>query len=60
MGVRRSDDPERRKLALMRKADTETNESHNIGGVPRRYTRAKPSLPKLPWDEKSGGEDGTA
>jgi len=60
MGLRRSDDPERRKLALMRKANTETGDDHNIGGVPRRYTRAKPSLPKMPWNKKIEGDDGAS
>ena len=51
-GVRKSDHPERRKLAMMRRADTESGSKHNIGGVPRRQkTRPTPSLPKTPWDE---------
>jgi hypothetical protein len=51
-GVRKSDHPERRKLAIMRRADTESGTSHNIGGVKRRQkARPKPSLPKTPWDD---------
>ena len=52
-GVRKSDHPERRKLAIMRRADTESGTPHNIGGVKRRTKeRPKPSLPKTPWDEE--------
>lgn len=50
-GVRKSDHPERRKIALMRRADTESGATHNIGGVKKRAERPKPSLPKMPWDE---------
>jgi hypothetical protein len=50
MSVRKSDHPERRKIALMRRADTESGAKHNIGGVPRKQKqRPTPSLPKLPW-----------
>lgn len=49
-GVRKSDHPERRKIALMRRADTESGATHNIGGVKKRADRPKPSLPKMPWD----------
>jgi hypothetical protein len=52
-GVRKSDHPERRKLAIMRRADTESGATHNIGGIKKREQRRKPSLPPLPWDEKS-------
>lgn len=51
MGLRKSDHPERRKLALMRRADTESGATHNIGGVKKKEPRTKPSLPKMPWDE---------
>jgi len=52
-GIRKSDHPERRKLAIMRRADTESGTDHNIGGVKRRTReRPKPSLPKTPWDEE--------
>lgn len=60
-GVRKSDYPERRKLAIMRRADTESGATHNIGGVKKREQRPKPSLPKMPWEEKeeqTGGEVG--
>ena len=50
MSVRKSDHIERRKIALMRKADTEAGATHNIGGPRKRGLRAKPSLPKMPWD----------
>jgi hypothetical protein len=50
-GIRKSDHPERRKIALMRRADTESGATHNIGGVKKREQRNKPSLPKMPWDE---------
>lgn len=50
-GVRKSDHPERRKLAIMRRADTEAGATHNIGGVKKRDERPKPSLPRMPWDE---------
>jgi hypothetical protein len=37
----------------MRRAKSEANTTHTIGGVERRYTqREKPSLPKMPWDEE--------
>jgi hypothetical protein len=52
-GLRKSDHPERRKIALMRRADTEAGATHNIGGVKKRDQRNKPSLPKMPWDEAS-------
>lgn len=56
-GVRKSDHPERRKIALMRRADTESGATHNIGGVKKRSDRRKPSLPKMPWnDDKRGGK----
>ena len=51
-GVRRSDHPERRKLAIIRRADTESGATHNIGGVKKRKPRRKPSMPKTPWDDK--------
>jgi hypothetical protein len=50
-GMRKSDPPEVRKLALMRRADTESGATHNIGGVRKKPQRPKPSLPKMPWDE---------
>lgn len=49
-GIRKSDHPERRKIALMRRADTEAGATHNIGGVKKRQERSKPSLPRMPWD----------
>lgn len=53
MGLSRKDDPERRRLALMRKAATETTNRYNIGGVERKNVDArKPSLPKMPWDDE--------
>lgn len=53
MTVRKSDHPEVRKLALMRRADTESGTPHNIGGVPRRTKgRPKPSLVRMPWDDE--------
>lgn len=53
MGLRKSNHPERRKLALMRRADTESGATHNIGGVKKREDRPKPSLPKMPWDDEA-------
>jgi len=50
-GIRRSDPIERRKITLMRQADSETNSAYNIGGVEKKSHRPKPSLPKMPWDE---------
>lgn len=50
MGLSRSDDPERRKLAMMRRADTESGATHNIGGVKKDKRPRKPSMPKMPWD----------
>jgi hypothetical protein len=50
-GVRKSDHPERRKLAIMRRYDTESGATHNIGGVKKRKQRNKPSLPKMPWED---------
>jgi hypothetical protein len=62
MSVRKSDDPERRKLVIMRRADTECGTAHNIGGVKRRTKeRPKPSLPRMPWDDGAAlktAEDG--
>lgn len=56
-GVRKSDHPERRKLALMRRADTESGTKHNIGGVERRQkSRPTPSLPKTPWKDDDAGK----
>lgn len=49
--MRRSDHPERRKLVIMRRADTESGATHNIGGVKKRAKRRQPSLPKMPWDD---------
>lgn len=56
MSVRKSDHIERRKIALMRKADTESGATHNIGGVRKRENRPKPSLPKMPWDDQANAE----
>jgi hypothetical protein len=56
-GVRKSDHVERRKIALMRRADTEAGATHNIGGIKKREDRRKPSLAKMPWDEEKSGED---
>ncbi len=54
MGLSRKDNPERRRLALMRKASTETTGRYNIGGVERKNANARePSLPKMPWDDKA-------
>ena len=52
VGLRKSDHPERRKIALMRRADTEAGATHSIGGLKKRAERPKPSLPRMPWDEK--------
>jgi hypothetical protein len=57
-GVRKSDHPERRKLAMMRRADTESGSPHNIGGVKRRTKeRTKPSLPQVSFCSRCGGRD---
>jgi hypothetical protein len=56
MAVRKSDHPERRKLAIMRKADTEAGATYGIGGVRKKDQRPKPSLPKMPWDAAQGGK----
>lgn len=53
MGLRKSDHPERRKIALMRRADTEAGATHNIGGIKKRQPRRKPSMPKTPWDDEA-------
>lgn len=50
MSLRKSDHPERRKIMLMRRADTEAGPAHNIGGVRKKEPRTKPSLPKMPWE----------
>jgi hypothetical protein len=52
--MRKSDHPEVRKLALMRRADTEAGSAHNIGGVRKKPQRRKPSLPRMPWDDEPG------
>ena len=58
MAMRKSDHPEVRKLALMRRADTESGTPHNIGGVPRRTkARPKPSLAPMPWDKPVTHDD---
>jgi hypothetical protein len=57
MGLRKSDPPEVRRLALMRRADTESGATHNIGGVRKREALRKPSLPKMPWDEEATDGD---
>ena len=57
MGLRKSDHPERRKIALMRRADTEAGATHNIGGIKKKPARPKPSLPKMPWDDRLSPED---
>jgi hypothetical protein len=56
MGLRKGDHPERRKIALMRRADTEAGATHNIGGVKKRDQTRKPSLPKMPWDEEPASD----
>lgn len=50
IGVRKSDHPERRKLARMRRADTESGAAHGIG-IKKRNPRRKPSMPKMPWHD---------
>jgi hypothetical protein len=58
MGLRKSDHPARRKLALMRRADTESGTPHNIGGVKRRTKeRPKPSLPTMSICSRCSGTD---
>jgi len=57
MGLRRSDDPDRRKRALMRKALTESESTHNLGGVKKPEPTRKPSLPKMPWDDEPEGSE---
>jgi hypothetical protein len=57
MGVRRNDPPERRRLALMRRFDTETTATHTIGGIKKQGERPKPSLPKMPWSDQPGESD---
>ena len=52
-GIRKSDHPERRKIAIMRRADTEAGTTHNIGGIKKRDQRPKPSLPKMPWGDET-------
>lgn len=44
---------ETEKLALMRKADTESNSKYNIGGREKHPSRQKRpiSLVKMPWDK---------
>lgn len=58
MGLKRTDDPNRRRLALMRKADTMAQDDHTISGVKRRIGHVrKPSMPKMPWEDPSPTED---
>lgn len=42
----------------MRRADTESGATHNIGGVKKRVERPKPSLPKMPWDARPDNTGG--
>lgn len=61
MGLNRNDPPERRRLALMRRGDTETATPYNLGGAVRKQgQRPTPSLPKMPWtdeDDKTGKQE---
>lgn len=57
MGLRKDDDIERRKLALMRSAGTVTADTRTISGSERKNGRPKPSLPKMPWEDENGAAD---
>lgn len=59
MPIRKSDDPEKRKLALMRQANTRSVTPYNLGGGLRKYEhkRPKPSLPKMPWNEEKKADE---
>jgi hypothetical protein len=50
-----------RKLALLRRADTERDTTHSIGGVPRKQSRLasgnKPSLARVPTMEKQDDDE---
>lgn len=51
-GARKSDHFDRRRLVLMRRADTESGPYSGIGSAKRREPkREKPSMPKLPWND---------
>ena len=49
-GTRKTDPVEKRKLTLLRQADS-SRSTHSIGGVKKDDVR-KPSLPRMPWDEE--------
>lgn len=54
MGVRRTDPVEDRRRALMRQADGKVSTKFSLGGHEKQGAHAprKPSLPKMPWDDK--------
>lgn len=47
--------PEAKKLEMMRRAKTNAESSHGLGGLPKRAGhKPKPvSLPKMPWDKST-------
>jgi hypothetical protein len=56
-GTRKSDPIEKRRLTLLRQADS-SRSSHSIGGIKKSDAR-KPSLPKMPWDDSCQKCDGS-
>lgn len=51
--MRRTDPEEDRKRALMRQGSGQTSK-FSIGGIEKKggHTPRKPSMPKMPWDDK--------
>ena len=58
MGVKRSDPPEARKIALMRRATTIATHNISLTGKEKRgaFRKRPVTLPKGPWDDKPKGE----
>jgi hypothetical protein len=60
--VRRDDPIEDRRRALMRQAAAMSNSKFSLSGREKEggYKPRKPSLPKMPWDDKAEGDNGDA
>jgi hypothetical protein len=58
--VRRDDPIEDRRRALMRQAAAMSNSKFSLSGREKEggYKPRKPSLPKMPWDDKLEDGDG--
>lgn len=58
MGRRRDDPIDERKLTLMRIANGAARYDFSLAGRSKEgsYARRKPSMPKMPWDDKPEGQ----